>query len=119
MKIRPMLAFAAVVALPLSIVAQGPPQGPAAPPCVQEGKNSRHTLYVVNHGKRESIEVFELDAKVRPPTLTWIGCVVAPEPVGLNSVLPLPDGGFIGTDFLERGANAAAARGKMLAGENN
>ena len=86
---------------------------------IREGKSSRHTLYVVNHGKRESIEVFELDAKARPPALTWIGCAVAPEPVGLNSVLPLPDGGFIGTDYLERGPNAGTARGKMQAGENN
>jgi hypothetical protein len=86
---------------------------------LREGRNSQHTLYVVNHGKRESIEVFTLDAKAKPPALTWIGCAVAPDPIGLNSVLPLPDGGFIGTDFLERGPNAAAARGKMQAGENN
>jgi sugar lactone lactonase YvrE len=76
-------------------------------------------LYVVNHGKRESVEVFTLDARVKPASLTWIGCVVAQDPIGLNSVIPLPDGGFIGTDYLERGANANAARTKMMAGESN
>lgn len=84
---------------------------------IREGKNGVHTLYVVNHTKRESIEVFEVDAKVKPPVLTWVGCAVAPDPIGLNEVLPLPDGGFIGTDFLMRGDPGARAR--MTAGEVN
>lgn len=84
---------------------------------IREGKNSVYTLYVVNHTKRESIEVFEVDAKAKPPVLTWIGCAVAPDPIGLNEVLPLPDGGFIGTDFLARGDASASAR--MSAGEVN
>jgi len=87
---------------------------------IREGRNSVHTLYVVSHPMtREAIEVFQLDAKAKPPTLKWIGCAIAPDPIGLNSVLPLPDGGFIGTDFLERGPNSAAARTKMSAGEAN
>lgn len=85
---------------------------------LRAGKNSMHTLYAVHHGGRESIEVFEVDARAKPPSLTWIGCAVAPDPVGLNSVLALPDGGFIATNFLARGIDAGA-RGKMLAGENN
>jgi sugar lactone lactonase YvrE len=84
---------------------------------LREGRNSVHTLYVVNHGRRESIEVFELDAKTAPPTLAWIGCAVAPDPIGLNEVVPLPDGGFIATDFLARGD--AGARGRLTAGEVN
>jgi hypothetical protein len=39
---------------------------------LREGKNSVHTVYT-HHGKRESIEGFALDAKAKPPTLTWIG----------------------------------------------
>lgn len=85
---------------------------------IREGANSQHTLYVVHHGKRESIEVFQMDARTRPPVLTWIGCAVAPEPIGLNEVLPLPDGGFISTDFMARGIDAGA-RGRAMAGENN
>src|SRR5215813_5832799 len=47
---------------------------------LQAGKKSVHRLFVVAHGARESIEVFELDAAPATPTLTWIGCVVAPDP---------------------------------------
>ena len=41
--------------------------------------------------------MFEVDARVSPPALTWVGCVVAPEGLGLNSVVALPDGGFAAT----------------------
>jgi hypothetical protein len=85
---------------------------------IREGANSQHTLYVVHHGTRESIEVFRMDARARPPALTWIGCVVAPEQIGLNEVLPLADGGFISTDFMARGIDQGA-RGRAMAGENN
>ena len=71
-----------------------------------------------SYGKRESIEVFEVDARARTPTLTWIGCAVAPDPIGLNSVIALADGGFIATNYLPRGGDASA-RTKMMAGENN
>jgi sugar lactone lactonase YvrE len=85
---------------------------------LRAGKNSVHTLWVVHHGDRESIEVFELDARARPPVLTWTGCAVAPDPIGLNSVVGLPDGGFVTTNFSPRGQDAAA-RTRMMAGENN
>ena len=82
-------------------------------------RKSVYTLYAVHHGKRESIEVFQLDARGKMPALAWIGCAIAPDPIGLNSVVPLPGGGFVTTNFLERGANAGASRAKMMAGENN
>jgi sugar lactone lactonase YvrE len=85
---------------------------------LRAGKNAVHTLYVVHHGNRESIEVFELDARARPPVLTWTGCAIAPDPIGLNSVVGLPDGGFVTTNFSPRGQDAAA-RTRMMAGENN
>ena len=64
---------------------------------LRRGSNSIHTLYVVRHGARESIEVFEVDAGGAAPTLTWVGCAVAPDALGLNAVVPLPDGGFAAT----------------------
>ena len=82
------------------------------------GPNAVHTLYVVHHGDRESIEVFEFDARPKPPVLTWVGCAVAPNPIGLNSVVGLADGGFITTNFSPRGTDAAG-RTRMMAGENN
>lgn len=57
---------------------------------LREGDGNLHTLYVVAHGERESVEVFSLDASGAMPALTWIGCVVAPEGVSLNSVTSLP-----------------------------
>jgi hypothetical protein len=82
---------------------------------IREGRNGVHTLFAVLHGPRESIEVFTLDAREKTPTLTWIGCAVAPEPIGLNSVRWLDDGGFIATNFNPRGASFAA----MQKGERN
>ena len=64
---------------------------------LRPGSGGRHTLLVVGHGARESIEVFELDATGSQPALTWTGCAVAPEGIGLNSVVALPEGGFTAT----------------------
>ena len=84
---------------------------------LREGRNNVHTLYVVAHGARESIEVFTLDARPQRPTLTWIGCAVAPDPIGLNSVRWLDDGGFIATNFNPRGNTAGF--GGLQKGEKN
>lgn len=70
---------------------------------LRPGADDAHTVYLVHHGFRESVEVFEVDAAVTPPTLTWIGCAVAPEPLVLNSVVALPDGGFAATSFRTQG----------------
>jgi hypothetical protein len=84
---------------------------------LRPGRNGRHTLYVVHHGNRESIEVFEFDARAKAPALTWVGCAVAPDPIGLNSVVALPEGGFASTNFLPR--NAARGIASIQAGVNN
>ena len=62
------------------------------------GEGDTHTLLVVHHGPRESIEFFEVDAGDGPPGLTWTGCAVAPEGATLNSVVALPGGGFATTN---------------------
>jgi hypothetical protein len=80
--------------------------------------NQQYRLFAVHHGDRESVEVFTFDARGAAPSLTWIGCAVAPDPVGLNSVVGLPDGGLIATNFQPRNADATG-RGRMMAGENN
>ncbi|MFY0569883.1 SMP-30/gluconolactonase/LRE family protein [Archangium lansingense] len=56
-----------------------------------------HTLYAVNHGGRESIEVFDVRVSAEGPELTWTGCVVLPAEHEANSVAPLPDGGIVVT----------------------
>jgi DNA-binding beta-propeller fold protein YncE len=75
-------------------------------------------LYAVGHGARESVEVFNIDTGAATPVLTWIGCAVAPDPIGLNSVVGLPDGGFIASNYLPRGG-AQNATQRMMTGEKN
>ena len=55
------------------------------------------TVYAVNHGGRESIEVFRLEASDSGLALTWIGCALLPESHAANSVAALGDGGFVTT----------------------
>ena len=81
------------------------------------GTNSVHRLFAVLHGGRESVEVFEVDARPATPTVTWIGCAVAPEPVGLNSVRGLPNGGFVATNFLARAGGPDIKA--VMAGQKN
>ena len=64
----------------------------------ESGSDNTHTLLVVHHGPRESIEFFEVEAGEGPPTLAWVGCAVAPEGANLNSVVALPEGGFATTN---------------------
>lgn len=52
-------------------------------------------LYVVNHGGRQSIEMFELKPAASSWALVWHGCVVSKQ--DFNDVAALPDGGFIAT----------------------
>ena len=70
---------------------------------LKPGEDGVHTVYLVHHGFRESVEVFEIDGNASPPELTWVGCAVAPEPLTLNSVVALPDGGFAATSFRTAG----------------
>lgn len=55
----------------------------------------RSRLFVVNHGGREAIEVFQIDASGAAPTVRWTGCVVPPDGLEANSVVALSDGGLV------------------------
>jgi sugar lactone lactonase YvrE len=68
---------------------------------LRPGPDGISTLYVVNHGGRESIEIFALDAKSGDPEVVWIGCAVMPPHTWPNSVAPLPDGGMVVTDMFD------------------
>jgi hypothetical protein len=72
---------------------------------IRPGDDQVHTLFVVRHGGREAIEVFELDARGATPSVTWIGCVLPPAggPAApaqdFNSVIWHADGGLAATRF--------------------
>jgi hypothetical protein len=95
----------------------GPPRGAFTTHGVYvvPGAGPLHKLFVVGHGARESIEVFNVDTRGATPALTWIGCAIAPDPIGLNSVRGLPDGGFITTNFLPRNQQIQS----MMSGSKN
>jgi hypothetical protein len=71
---------------------------------LDERGDGKLALYVVNHGGRESIEMFEVHNGDGVVTTTWRGCVVAPEHANLNDVVGLAEGGFWTTQmFTETG----------------
>lgn len=65
---------------------------------LQRGDDGKNRLYVVNHGGRESVEIFELDNR-KLPRLTWTGCAIKPPGVFGNGVAPQPDGSFFMTNM--------------------
>ncbi len=68
-----------------------------------------HTLYVINHGGRESLEVFRADYRQGEPVLTWTGCILMPKDVNPNSVAALPDGAVAVTKFQDNSDKEAIA----------
>ena len=95
----------------------GPPRGAFTTHgvYVASGAGPVYKLFVVGHGARESIEVFDVDTSGALPAMTWIGCAIAPDPIGLNSVRGLPGGGFLTTNFLPRNQQMQT----LVAGEPN
>lgn len=63
------------------------------------GGGEHRTLYAVNHGGRESVEVFAVDLSGAKPSFAWTGCVVAPKGFWPDGVASLPDGGIIVTSL--------------------
>ncbi|HKJ74115.1 MAG TPA: SMP-30/gluconolactonase/LRE family protein [Alphaproteobacteria bacterium] len=60
-----------------------------------------YRILAINHGGRESVEVFTLSTKAARPAVTWIGCVVMPKDIYMNSVTFLPKDGFAFTKFFD------------------
>ena len=57
--------------------------------------DGKWALYVVNHGGRQSIEMFEMKPAAGSWAIAWRGCEIAQHVY--NDVAILPDGGFVGT----------------------
>jgi hypothetical protein len=95
-------------AVPLSVASRRDPiyaDCPGAPDLAQLSTHGldvrvQHgaiTVYAINHGGRESVEVFRLSLANK--TAEWIGCVVAPEGTRGNAVASLPGGSIAFTKF--------------------
>jgi hypothetical protein len=64
---------------------------------LRQAQTGRYTLYATNHGGRESIEVFDVDARGATPLAVWIGCVLLPSDMPANSVAAFSDGALVAT----------------------
>jgi hypothetical protein len=53
---------------------------------------THRTLYVINHGGRESVEVFAVDLAQTKPRFTWTGCIPAPKGFWPDAVASVPGG---------------------------
>jgi len=94
------------------------PRAPAVSEIITHGLDIRrlgkgkYEVFAVNHGGRQSVEVFDLDLSDREAKLTWKGCVVVPAEVSANAVIALP-GGLAVTSFGSSGDQGTA---DLLAG---
>jgi hypothetical protein len=79
---------------------------------LRRGPDGRTELFAVNHGGRQSIEVFNVRVASDKPELVWEGCVVLPSDVASNAVAALPDGMAV-TSF---GASDSQSLADLLAG---
>lgn len=86
---------------------------------LREQKAGHYRLYVVGHGTREAIEIFDVDATSATPAIAWSGCVLLPDDVSANSVAILPDWGFVVTKFLDRSLPQQEALAQMRSGKPN
>jgi hypothetical protein len=70
---------------------------------IRPGSDGHSTLYVVGHGEREAVEVFDVDASGDVPVLTWTGCILTPDSMVANSVASFTDGSLVATIPLQTG----------------
>ncbi|HJN51978.1 MAG: hypothetical protein QGI68_12615 [Pseudomonadales bacterium] len=66
--------------------------------------DGRWRLAVVNHGSRESVELFEVVNEESLPRIIWRGCAVGPDDAYFNDVVILADGGFLVTHMMPKSA---------------
>ena len=64
---------------------------------IRELGPSQSRLHVVNHGGRESVEIFSVDASGGQPRFVWNGCVLMPPGLAANSVATFSDGTILVT----------------------
>lgn len=69
---------------------------------LKQRNDGRWQLAVVNHGGRESVEMFELLPVNGQWTLAWRGCVIPGGETYMNDVALLKNGGFVASHMFER-----------------
>lgn len=85
---------------------------------IKPHQSGRSRMYVVRHGGREAIEIFEFTRSRDVQSLRWIGCV--PLPLGFegNAVVGRRDGGFFVTSMFDPGdASITVKKAKLYAAQ--
>jgi hypothetical protein len=73
-------------------------------------------LLVVQHGSRESIEMFEVIETDDTWELAWRGCAIVPDGSMINDVVATPDDGFLVTHMMTKSDNEMATFGEYIKG---
>jgi sugar lactone lactonase YvrE len=86
----------------------GPPSAAFSPHGIDLARRADGALalYVVNHGGRESVELFEVLEDRSGARVAWRGCAPAPPGSWLNDVAATPEDGFLATHMMPRRAPA-------------
>jgi hypothetical protein len=95
----------------------GAPDGSFSPHGIDLVQRADGTLALlaVQHGGRESVELFSLDTEGDVPTLTWRGCAIAPPGAMLNDVAGRADGSFFVTHMMDKNGFGGPMVGYMRA----
>jgi hypothetical protein len=64
---------------------------------LRQTNSGRYTVYAINWGGRQSVEVFTLDTRGSAPTATWVGCVLMPAGLQGDGVASFDDGTILAT----------------------
>lgn len=88
----------------------GPPPPDFSPHGIDLARRSDGALALaaVQHGGRESIELFELSGSDSNWSLAWRGCWIAPDDAWLNEVILLADGSLMASHMMPRSAGERA-----------
>jgi len=71
---------------------------------LKQRHDGRHQLAVVNHGGRDSIEMFEVLQQDQQYHLSWRGCVLPEDGIFMNDVALMKNGGFVATHMFDKHA---------------
>jgi len=63
--------------------------------------DGRWQLAAINHGQRETVEMFEVLDNAGHYSLAWHGCAVPPAGIFMNDLALLRDGGFIASNMFD------------------
>jgi hypothetical protein len=123
---RAMKAEKIALELSPSQVPEAPYQARPSPPeaslfsahglSLRPSAHGTYELFVVNHGGRESVEVFRVTPTRSEPVLDWVGCILAPPLAhSLNAVAAGKSGRLV---LSATAANGRGSLEQMLADEN-